>query len=674
LVNKTLSLNLKRVRSNEMNSHRLLSRSPNLKTTVLTAALLGVFIVSLCGVGIVSSRAQATPDAQEERKFENTIPEHVPIKVKLKNEQSFKNVKNRNWARELEIEVRNTGSKPIYFMYLLIVMPDVTIGGFPYAIQLDYGRKELVRLSTPIRPDDTPILPGESITLKISENQVKSYEGWRDEEKRDDTKKLNFDLQLINFGDGTGLRGIRGVPTPDPAKRQSLNRPSMKEESAARPLNCPMSGAPDAPDIFRNTFYSLIPASFSRVNFSPPDEVTTSHSKSALLDLCGCQNTFNCFRGTLDFATCPCDDPEQFFAFVPTSCSNPFSSCSLTQTVTKPCDTQYNGRQFCQFQEDTAISCDTSNPTPTPTPSPEPTPTPTPCPTPPDSTQPNETCSRFGPDCAQIWQCASCGEGQLSVDYPAYGSYGCPSGYYNNGNYCCVPVGPTPTPTPTGGGGGETWCDPYCYGGVRNRLWERPLFVRAAFAPGGMFNVDGCCISTPILIDVRGDGFALTDAAGGVSFDFNGDGTRGRISWTAHGSDEAWLVLDRNGNGTIDNGAELFGNVTPQPDSGKRNGFLALAEYDKRTNGGNGDGVIGGGDEIYASLRLWQDANHDGLSQAEELRPLPAHGVGRIELDYREARRRDRYENEFRYRAKVSGTDGARPGRWAYDVLLVSAP
>jgi hypothetical protein len=189
-----------------------------------------------------------------------------------------------------------------------------------------------------------------------------------------------------------------------------------------------------------------------------------------------------------------------------------------------------------------------------------------------------------------------------------------------------------------------------------------------------MFNVDGCCISTPILIDVRGDGFALTDAAGGVSFDFNGDGARGRISWTAHGSDEAWLVLDRNGNGTIDNGAELFGNVTPQPASGKRNGFLALAEYDKRTNGGNGDRVIDGGDEIYASLRLWQDANHDGLSQAEELRPLPAHGVGGIELDYREARRRDRYENEFRYRAKVSGTDGSRPGRWAYDVLLVSAP
>jgi hypothetical protein len=116
----------------------------------------------------------------------------------------------------------------------------------------------------------------------------------------------------------------------------------------------------------------------------------------------------------------------------------------------------------------------------------------------------------------------------------------------------------------------------------------------------------------------------------------------------------------------------LFGNVTPQPVSGSRNGFLALAEYDKRANGGNDDRTINSSDEIYASLRLWQDANHDGLSQPEELRPLPALQVAGIELGYREARRRDRYGNEFRYRAKVSGAEGTRLGRWAYDVLLVS--
>ncbi len=180
-----------------------------------------------------------------------------------------------------------------------------------------------------------------------------------------------------------------------------------------------------------------------------------------------------------------------------------------------------------------------------------------------------------------------------------------------------------------------------------------------------------CCTNgSPIIIDTSHEGFHLTGLTDGVEFRNEIGDAPVRMSWTDSKFQNAWLALDRNGNGLIDAPSELFGNYTPQPPSEHPNGFAALAVFDDPKNGGNKNGAIDPGDAVYLSLRLWIDRNHDGISQPEELITLPEAGVFSIDLHYYEDRRVDQYGNQFRYRSLIKDQDAQMSER-CYDVFLL---
>jgi hypothetical protein len=205
----------------------------------------------------------------------------------------------------------------------------------------------------------------------------------------------------------------------------------------------------------------------------------------------------------------------------------------------------------------------------------------------------------------------------------------------------------------------ESFYDPYCEAYC-------PTYCTGSICEGH---------PSPILIDLENDGIHLTGLDDPVWFDIDADGALDLLSWTDRS--EGLLALDRNGNGTIDNGGELFGNVT-RLSNGTRplNGYQALAELDSWIFNGNGDGHLDAADPAFSSLLLWTDQNHDGISQPEELQAVDQAGVRRIDLEYRRNRRIDRHGNLFAFvgRAWWTGPHGVVRPLLTWDIFFSIVP
>lgn len=131
----------------------------------------------------------------------------------------------------------------------------------------------------------------------------------------------------------------------------------------------------------------------------------------------------------------------------------------------------------------------------------------------------------------------------------------------------------------------------------------------------------------PLALDLDGDGVETISANNGITFDFDGDGLKTGTGWVT--ADDGFLVLDRNGDSAINNGGELFGVDTIKSNGLKaKDGFDALRDLDS-----NADGVFDSQDTEFANVRVWQDLNQDGVSQASELKSLVEHHIVAINLD-----------------------------------------
>lgn len=178
--------------------------------------------------------------------------------------------------------------------------------------------------------------------------------------------------------------------------------------------------------------------------------------------------------------------------------------------------------------------------------------------------------------------------------------------------------------------------------GSYSETWYGPE-TRCATSGGddgeGHFHEEG---GSPIVINLASGGpWVFADASDPVSFDLEADGVPERWTWTATGSRIAFLALDRNGNGRIDNGRELFGDQ-----DGDVNGFEALRNYDNSR-----DGQITESDAVWPYLLLWIDANHNGVSETDELEGVMRSGLEALRLDYHWTAREDRSANSLRYQA-----------------------
>ena len=171
-----------------------------------------------------STQAQQSAGAPQERQVENTI-KHAPLEVKLtkEKEKNWKDLKNENWVSDFELEITNTGDKPIYTFGLILYfdVPNDYWRADNFRADIIFGRLELSQIGAKPTAEDIPLKPGESKTFTLQPGDIRAMEKGRREKGWRLPTKVRIKIGNLNFGDGTGFVLDQPVPGPNRAPETS---------------------------------------------------------------------------------------------------------------------------------------------------------------------------------------------------------------------------------------------------------------------------------------------------------------------------------------------------------------------------------------------------------------------------------------------------------------------
>ncbi len=260
--------------------------------TLLFRDVIGLVLFAFAAA-LGLAKFTSVQSAQARRSIDSKVPAHVPLEIKIKpaKVEKIKDPNNKNWFRDLEIEIINTSERPIYYFNLFVEMKDVTNDtGATLMLPIIFGRAELVDLNVKPLPEDIPLLRNHTYTYVVSDNKGKAWEAWLKRNKKNDAMVLEITFNHLNFGDGTGLTSSSAIPIPVKQSPEDLARCLGKSPPAVA------DNWSKKPEIFSSLYASnLKPAASVPVNFSPADAIV--RAVPAAPDICcpgtGCNKFHN---------------------------------------------------------------------------------------------------------------------------------------------------------------------------------------------------------------------------------------------------------------------------------------------------------------------------------------------------------------------------------------------